>query len=156
MRTQQEIRARYDSIDPVDDFFGVRREELVFCLDYEHASDLLKAGITPDQWNPYTSDDEVLLHARDYLVFAVEKAINHRSLSASRSLDHLTEIAWILGRDDLAAELVALPFAMYGAPALERFAAAIEFRPADMDTDTFKRMAAGEPCVEGCDEGCGS
>ena len=86
--------------------------------------------------------------------FACEKASGHRGISASRSIEHFRNWLWLLGDDEL------LEFSggdnnyiNCGAPILK--AIADKYRFDWPDDDGLNRMARGEPCVDGCVEGCG-
>jgi len=87
-----------------------------------------------------------------YLNFAFGKAIEHRGISASRSVQKLTEWAWILGLDDL------VEFAQddsnypnYGVPVLKKFAQHFNVIP----PEEIVRWPDGEPCGSSCTQGCG-
>jgi hypothetical protein len=87
---------------------------------------------------------------------AVGKAIDHRSISASRSVEKLAEYAWLLGHDKLAAEMIEdHRYPMYGCPALKHMADTLGWQIDEMQNPLFVRMAEGLPCHDGCDEGCG-
>ena len=151
-RTQDEILTRARSIQD-DDFLGFRTEVLVGALDYEHARGFLKPETTPEEWGPAPDDAAVLAQARDYYQFALGKIRDHRGISASRSVDKLTEFAWLLGKDDVVTAMGETEYAQYGAPKIKAFATGFGLDwPADED---MTRMAAGEPCEPGCAEGCG-
>jgi hypothetical protein len=150
-RSQDEIveRARAAA-----DIFGSRKAVLVPALDYEHAREFLKAEITEKEWPPIPSRDKLLADAREYFAFALGKIRDHRGISASRSVDKLTEFAWLLGRDDVVAAMEAADYSQYGAPKVKVFADGFGLDwPESQD---MTRMAAGEPCTPDCEEGCGS
>jgi len=156
VRSQQEILERVRALNfgpPIEDFLGFRREVLMGSLDYDHVKAWLKDGVTAEAWQPLTTDTEVLAAAALYLVFAWEKATGHRGISANRSVDKLTEFAWLLGRDDLVEQMDAAPYPQYGVPKLVVFATGLGLTwPPGED---LTRMARGLPCRPGCDEGCG-
>jgi hypothetical protein len=149
-RTQDEIAERIRAVKD-SDFFGFRREVLLDALDFEHARPFLVEGATSTDWRQVT---EVEQAARDYYAFALDKIRDHRGISASRSVDKLTEYAWLLGRDDVVAAMDAAPYPQYGAPKVKAFADGFEL--AWPDSDDMTRMANGESCTPTCDEGCGS
>jgi len=159
VRPQQEILDRVRALNlgpPADDFLGFRREVLIGALGYEHAKAWLKDDVTVEAWQPLTTDEEVLGAAAGYLVFAWEKAVGHRGISANRSVSKLAEYAWLLGRDDLVEQMDAAPYPQYGVPKLVVVAEGLGLSlPLGGDLDALARMARGLPCRPGCDEGCG-
>lgn len=154
-RTQAEILARIDEAAD-DDWLGFRRDVLISALDHEHAIPFLKEGVTAEQWN---ADNEggrfadVEQSARDYYTFALGKIRGHRGISASRSVEKLTEFAWLLCRDDVITAMEEADYTNYGAPKVKAFAAGFGLDwPNEPD---MERMAAGLPCEPGCGMGCG-
>ncbi|MEU7176071.1 hypothetical protein ABZ949_31815 [Micromonospora tulbaghiae] len=87
-------------------------------LDLDHARQV----IAPRQPGERTRRVDHETHARDYLRLAIGKILDHRSSSASRSVDKLSELAWLLGRDDVVAAMGHAGYPMYGAPAVKAFA----------------------------------
>jgi len=147
-RSQDEIVARINAIE--DDMFGFRSDVLVSALDFAHAAPFLKDGTTEAEWD---GEHDAAFAAHEYLTFAVGKILDHRGISASRSVDKLGEYAWLLGRDDVVAAMDAADYPQYGAPKVRAFAVGMDWSwPDDPD---LARMAAGEPCEPGCVEGCG-
>lgn len=58
-----------------------------------------------------------------YLPFAFGKALDHRGLSANRSIQHMQNFAWLAERDDLLAFAEDDEnYKNYGVPILKRFA----------------------------------
>jgi hypothetical protein len=154
MRTNEEILARIEELKP-HDFFGFQTQDLVGALDYEQAKPFLKDGVTAAEWDrdKMPRDREaVLAFIRDYLPFAVEKATNHRGLSANRSIYHLRAWVWLLGDEDYRA-IDWEKFRNYGAPVIlqvaKRFEVMIPIGP------DLIAMAEGRPCKPGCQSGCG-
>lgn len=137
-RTQEEIVARIEAIASTD-FFGFGRKVLLDALDFEHARPLLDPRATEAEWGPAAGPDTLLASARDYYTFALGKIRDHRGLSASRSVDKLTEYAWLLGRDDIVTAMGAAIYEQYGAPTVKAFASGFELAWPDE-----------------CDEGCGA
>lgn len=150
-RTQDEILARFIEANK-DDMFGFRTSVLAEHLTYEKlaataAFEMDKIGEA--DWQPVTDTESV---ARDYLTFAIGKIEDHRGISASRSVDKLREYAWLLGRDDVVDAMDAADYAQYGAPQVKAFANTIDWPwPADVE---LNRMADGDPCRPGCEDGC--
>ncbi len=153
-RTPSAIVARYQAVKG-DDVFGFKADVLFSSLAFEHAAPFLKPTVTPDEWEAPTLDADVLRQqAVDYLAFAFGKAADHRGLSAGRSVDKLTEYAWLLGSDEVVAAMDDAPYPQYGVPKLAAFAAG--FGVAFPDDEALQRMARGESCRASCDAGCGS
>jgi hypothetical protein len=154
MRTEAEIIKRISEVKE-NDFFGFETTDLLACLSFKAAKPFLKKGAKADGWEPEPRDAESL-KARivKYLEFAWEKAVDHRGLSASRSISHFRAWLWLLG-DDVALDFASdeSKYTPYGAPVLaflsERFG---HRRPAD---EMANNMAAGRPCSHDCG-GCTS
>lgn len=150
--TQSDIRARFDSYTSTNDFFGFRREALVDAMEFETASDLVEEDVTADDWD----EPDVMATASDYLEFAIDKAHNHRGISASRSIQKLEEWLWCLGDQQLLARFIESPYHQYGVPKL---AVLVDAWGVDHDyfkTDAWRRMTDGLACdPDGCMEGCG-
>lgn len=152
MRTQDEIVARMDGLK--DDLLGFKSEVLLDWLDFEHAKPWLVDGATEAQWAEAHKDTGSLEdEAKSYLAFAYGKAVGHRGISAGRSIDKMTEFMWLMGRDDVVAAIEAAPYPNYGMPKLVVISDMLGW-PKD-DHEYVARMAAGLPCREDCDEGCG-
>jgi hypothetical protein len=152
VRTQDEIRARFDFVrESGDDLFGFRQEALADAIDYEHVKDLLKADSGPGDW----PEPDVATKAREYLSFAIGKAVGHRGMSAHRSIEKLREWLWCLDDRDLIARFDAAPHPQYGAPKLAVLAAAWQVEPVEYEREAFARMTAGEHCRPDCKAGCG-
>lgn len=141
--------------------FGWQRGDLIAALDFEHAKEFLTpAGVEngAEAWEAKRegTDEKVLARMREYMEFAVGKAMNHRGLSASRSLEHFKAWTWLLG-DEHYAEVVWSNFQNYGAPVLLQIAEKYEFLiPTGTDSDLarFINMTNGDMCHRGCQEGC--
>jgi hypothetical protein len=117
MKSQDEIVAQMKTVEK-DDWIGAIRGELLNALDFAHAKPFLKDDVTADQWlTPYKSVEDVKQAIIDYLPFAWEKANNCRGISASRSVDHMRGLFWLLGRDDMLAKFDD-HYEFYGKPCL--------------------------------------
>ena len=153
-RTQDEILARFQA---ADDFFGFAREVLVEAMTAETMLRFKPGATLGDNW-AVSTPDELETAARDYLTFAIDKAVNHRGLSAERSVTKLREFAWLLGRDDVVAAMDAADYPQYGTPKLRAFADGMGW-PFKVGTDweqqALDRMVQGLECTDSCDEGCG-
>lgn len=149
--TQDEIVARMTSFEASTDYFGIRASTLFGFLDLKHARPLLRPGVTPAEWGPIP---DPLGAAREYLDFAIGKAVDHRGLSALRSVSHFREWAWLSGDPDFTAALDA-DYSYYGAPILHAVAVALgqdELWAARL-TPELERMSEGVPCSPDC-SGC--
>lgn len=152
-RSQDEILARFRSVTD-DDAWGFRREVITDAMTLATLQAAFPAH-DPEKiaaaWEPTDVED----HARIYLDFAIEKILDHRSLSADRSVLKLREYAWVLGRDDVVDAMDAAPYPQYGAPKVKAFADGMGW-PWPDDSVELKRVAAGQLCdPAGCEMGCG-
>ncbi|MGJ3224807.1 hypothetical protein ACQEUV_05450 [Micromonospora aurantiaca (nom. illeg.)] len=156
IRTQGEIVTRVWALRANrGDIFGFREEVLVEALDLDHARQVV-APRHPGEWTQRVDHET---HARDYLRFAVGKILDHRGNSASRSVDKLSELAWLLGRGDVVAAMEHAGYRMYGAPAVKAFADGFGWPFHDGldggDRLALARMAEGQQCdPQGCERGC--
>lgn len=167
MQTQEAILAEIERVaQTVDDFFGSQRQELTHALTFESAKPFLVEGATSAMWDaakPYLTDEDVRVAAADYLDFAIGKALNHRGLSASRSISHFLGWAFLLGGEEARQQIEDAEYTNYGAPQLEKAAEVLGIREAwvkhaDPNTEggaQLLNMAKGLPCEEDCDAGCG-
>lgn len=154
-RTQDEIIDRYHA---ADDFFGFAVEVLAEAMTAETIRGINPKAELPDDWAPKTTQ-AFEAEARGYLTFAVGKIVDHRGISASRSVVKLTEYAWLLGRDDVVEAMAAADFAQYGAPQVKAFADGMGWPYLAGDAEdraALERMARGDACTpDGCENGCG-
>jgi hypothetical protein len=155
MRTQEEIVARINST--VDVPFNFEPDVLLPFLDFEHAKPFLKAEATEELWEKdrvaLRTDESALAHAREYMAFGWDKVLNHRGLSASRTVQKMRAWMWLVGND----ELVALcddgsKFPMYGAPVLNEICRHYGW-PVPVDP-LLENMIQGRACNPECEEGC--
>ncbi|GIG86951.1 hypothetical protein [Plantactinospora endophytica] len=162
-RTPDEIAARVRAVrDAGTDLLGFREEVLTEALDFDHAREFLNPDITATQWDQHRWSQQLDAdtYARWYLKFAIGKIIGHRGNSAERSVDKLTELAWLLGRDDVMSAIDNADYPKYGAPKVEAFADGLGWPFADtIDHPQLRlmltRMAAGLQCdPAGCAFGC--
>lgn len=154
MRSQDEIVKRIRETKDTD-FFGFGQEVLLQALDFEHAKEFIKPEVTKEIWNEVFStytDENLKKMASEYLEFAWDKAEDHRGLSASRSVQKMTEFVWLLGMDDVVKKIGDASFTTYGAPILKIVAEALgTIIPA---SEALVNMMNGSPCSPSCDEGC--
>ena len=155
MRTQDEIVA-YLKVAEGADPFGFALDILYQYLDLEHLAPFLKPDAELEDFQPDPINRETVVEElRGYMVFAWEKATGHRGISAHRSIVKARAWLWLLGDDDLVAVCDdSGKFPQYGAPILLAICQKYGF-PIPTDPAAVK-MAAGEPCTLGCEQGCES
>lgn len=153
MRTQDEIVARIKEVAERD-LFGAEIGDLLGFLDYEHAKPWLKPEVKSEEWKPGDlTDERAQAELVDYLSFAWDKAINHRGLSAIRSLSHMRAWLWLLGKDELLAFLETDGnFRPYGTPVLAKISEAFGYEAPEEGL----KMARDGSCEPGCEMGCQS
>ncbi len=162
-RTQDDITARLRAVRATgEDRLGFREEVLLEALDFDHAREFLNPEVTARQWDQqrWSQHSDTDTYARWYLRFAIGQILGHRSNSASRSVDKLAELAWLLGCDDIVAAVDTASYPMYGAPKVKAFADTLGWPFDDLvddsgDRQALARMADGQPCrPDGCTWGC--
>lgn len=155
--TQEDILAKIEEVAS-DDWLGTQREDLMIALDYQHMRPFLKEGVTEDEWGQrFVTVEDVKNHAKDYLVFAMGKADNHRGISAGRSIDHFRTWAWLTGDAAFIKAVEDADYPNYGAPILKAVAVALDAKDVwDANTTPeLERMALGQACdPNGCYDGC--
>jgi hypothetical protein len=137
------------------DLFGFETMDLVSVLPFEEARRHLKPNETSEEWKPTPRDRKsVIEQMRDYMTFALEKATDHRGLSAMRSVSHFLAWLFLLGDDALVAFAEdGGNYKNYGMPVLKAICDKYQFAfPVD---EGALNMASGKPCHAGCEEGCG-
>lgn len=153
MKTISEIVARCQKPESM---FGWDVEVLLEFIPFEHARPFLKPDATAEGWDavvkPLTRE-AVIAAMASYMEFAWGKAIDHRGLSAGRSIEKLCAHLWLLGEDNFAREVEAAPYAQYGCPQLKLICERFSF-PIPDDEDA-RRMMNGERCTATYDCGCG-
>jgi hypothetical protein len=160
MRTQKEIVDRIEEVKK-HDLFGFEGTDLIAALDFEHAKPFLKEGFKKKDWKPDLLTDEAVIKLMvEYMDFAIEKATDHRGLSAGRSISHYRAWLWLIGDDKLIkfAEC-ADNYRNYGAPILKKIAKKYKAPvPKGHAGKIFNAMAKGEvcpDCISGDMSGCG-
>lgn len=146
MRTYEEIEARFKELSEGDeDFLGFQRTDLLCFLPVERARALLPGVVLVDGETPELTDEAIKKEMRDYLKFAFEKCVDHRGLSANRSVEHFRAWAWLLNDQELIDFVNNdANYPMYGAPVLRRVAEYVG-HPLPEDPE-FHHMADGRPC----------
>ena len=133
----------------INDLYGV--------LTYEEAGELLKPTVTKEGWGEVLSrnSEEVAERIVSYLPFAINKAVEHRGISAGRSIDHFRDWVWLLGDSEAEAFINDRKnYPMYGAPvlsySLNRFGVSYAFT--QEERRVFDLMSQGKCCGRGdCD-----
>lgn len=150
-RTQDEIVARFRA---ADDIFDWAREVLVEVMTAD-TTRKINPRAACNNWTPWTAE-QLQTEARNYLTFTIGKILDHRGLSAERSVIKLREFAWLLGRDDVVQAMDAAEYPQYGAPKVRAFAHGMGWAFGSDDArEALDRMAQGVECWPGCGEGCG-
>lgn len=139
-----------------DDFFNESSDLLIY-LPYIHAKEFLKENYTEEKWSKTVkrlNEEIVISEMKEYMPFALEKASNHRGLSASRSIEHFQNWLFLLGDDELLNfSQQGGNYTNYGCPILKKICQKYGFEyPSSLE---MQRMAEGKPCVDNCEEGCG-
>ena len=159
MRTQQEIIDHFKSDDSM---FGFGKDVLLEHLQYDAAKEFLKEDFTskPDAEELWNADRQepnrgnVLEAMRSYMEFAWGKVVDHRGISANRSVDNMLAWLWLLNDDAITEKVEAAGYEQYGAPKL---AVVCEAYDIDIPIDEgLQNMIAGKFCEPGCGEGCGT
>lgn len=87
-----------------DIFAGMVSGDFLEFLDYAHAKEFLKAGVTEEEFMKTApkepTRENVIATMLGYMPFAWEKANGERGLSAARSMYHYTNWLWLLGNED--------------------------------------------------------
>ncbi|MEJ2295117.1 MAG: hypothetical protein P8Y23_10140 [Candidatus Lokiarchaeota archaeon] len=90
MRIAEEILERI-KVEQQDDILGLAIGDLIGVLTFEEAKSIRKKDITKEDWGEVFSRDVENVKKRlvDYLPFAIEKALDHKGISSSRSIAHM-------------------------------------------------------------------
>jgi hypothetical protein len=157
-RTQADILARFQA---ADDFLGFARDVLAESMDGETLRSVAP-NLADEQLRaaPATPPEMLSSAASGYLDFAVGKILDHRGISASRSVAKLREYAWLLGRDDVVQAMDDAGYSQYGAPQVRAFAEGMGWAFLDLtdnasDREELERMSLGRFCEDDCVSGCG-
>jgi hypothetical protein len=151
MRTQDEIIKRFKEVEK-EDFLGFRREILCEEMTVESARKVLGKQIDDgDLFSPSKNDEEIISRMKEYMEFAIEKAEDHRGLSASRSIMKMTEYLWLLKDDENLTEV--MQYKNYGAPILRRICDKYNLMDEEFSRE-FLAMSAGNKCYPECKMGC--
>lgn len=147
MKTMDQVRARYtDESRRSHDLFGFGSAVLGVHL--------------PEGWQPgnehvhelYPLTEEFVRgEAIEYLKFAFDKALNHRGISAGRSVTKMREYAWLLDMDEAVAfadDGTNYPY--YGVPVLKHMARAFGV-PLPSEIEAWEDgLMCRLDCMDGC------
>lgn len=153
MRTQDEIAERAHSSS---EFLNFAPDVIVPFLDFEHAQPFLKPEVTAGEWAcKELTREAVLAEMREYMAeYGWPKVLDHRGLSAERTVQKMTAWLWLLGDDEAVAFAEDEGnYPQYGAPVLKFICERLGF-PVPTDEEAH-RMARGEPCGADYQCGCG-
>jgi len=159
VRTQEELAAFVSDSRINHDPFGFGIEVILPYLEAENAkvftiATVDTARIWKEQGYPRKQDREAMLkEAQQYMEFAWGKAMNHRGLSAERSVSKMAAWMFLLGEDALLNTCFDdSKYPKYGAPILKDICVKLGWEiPADV---AILRMIKGLPCQEECEQGC--
>lgn len=151
LRTEEEIlqRARQTAKESC---FGFGISDLCVYLPWSLAREFYNPKAEVEWEQRELTREAVIEQMLEYLDFAFDKALDHRGLSASRSIEHMRSWLWLLGDNELlefADRSSSYP--NYGVPILKRIAIKYDKTMPKGILD----WADGEGCRPGCDEGCG-
>ncbi len=156
MRTQDEIVARI--LDRKGgDFLGFECGVLYTYLTYDNVLQFLKEDheLERSDWSDPLDKDTAREEMKNYMEFALEKAFNHRGISAGRSVAKMSSFLWLIGDDDLLDKFLNAGYEQYGVPQLMVVCEAYELEVPEYMQTEIANMAQGYPCVHRCDMGCG-
>jgi hypothetical protein len=138
-----------------NDMFGFIADDLVIYLPFDKARQFLDRDYIEDvevknKKYEQQSQDKVIGVIRDYMNFALMKAEDHRSLSATRSIEHFKAWVWLLGDED---KIDWDNYRNYGVPILKQICQLYKIT-FPVDNSCLLNMSLGKKCRKDCDEGC--
>lgn len=159
MRNFLEIRDRVKFMKN-EDIFGWSIMDLISRLPFKLAKEFLNDDAKEHEWDRAIADpDRVKEELIEYLPFAWDKAINHRGLSAQRSIHHIRNWLWLMEDEETLAFVEdGYNYAQYGVPILKHVSDkyGYEYRTDREElNEAIERMAKGNPCGLRDDCGCG-
>jgi hypothetical protein len=150
IRTPEEIVAKIR--EKKDDLASYWRDTLLPYLPFELAKEFLILDTAEEQWKGLVEElsrESILEDMSEYMPFAWDKAARHSALSAARTIDRMQAWCWLIHEDHT---LDWNKYRNYGAPILLEICKKFAF---DVTVPTpAANMALGQPCREGCNEGC--
>jgi hypothetical protein len=158
MRTQEEIVKKTAEADSM---FGFEREVLLLYVGFEQAKPFLNPDLVTKpgaeaEWNacmPPLSDDLIKADMAKYMAeYGWNKAMDHRGLSAGRTIEKMLAWLWLLGDEETIEAVNKAGYENYGCPKLaiicQKYNLPIPSDPA------VENMINGQPCSAGC-RSCG-
>jgi hypothetical protein len=147
IRTIEEVRERYKTLSEKASFLDFSTEVLGPFLP-----EGWKEGHEDNVKDYPLTEEFVRAEAVKYLDFAFGKALDHRGISAGRSVQKMKEYCWLLGLDEAVAFAENDEnYPNYGVPVLKHVAKALGVPlPADI-----AKWEDGMMCNPHCEEGCG-
>jgi len=156
IRSEEEVIERLKKLNDPNrdtDMLGFQREVLLEYLPFGIVSKYVNKGWVEenkDTWAPYPlTEEKVLEDAAGYMEFAWEKVLNHRGLSANRSVEKMMSYCWLLGCED---SINWDNYPQYGAPILDQVCWKLGLNIPN--EEKLHNMIKGLPCEPGCQEGC--
>jgi len=117
MKTKQQIKDKM--VELKNDVMSFKREALVDFLTEEEGNSFGFSAVEGTKWEQRElTRESVLEKMKDYMDFAIEKAIDERGISAGRSINKMQMWLWIIEEDAVLGELPRKYFYWYGLPAL--------------------------------------
>lgn len=107
MRTQAEVKARFDERKP-NDPLGFEISEYVDYMSFEDARPFFKDEVPDEKVRECLlplERDSIIKVMHDYMEFAWGKANDCRGISANRSILHCIAWIWLAGDTEFAAEV---------------------------------------------------
>ena len=165
MRTQKEIVDKFRELSApykFDDAFGWQKEVLIRYMSLESLRDekMLRDNVTEQEIKEFEfrepNDENVISDVKEYMAFALDKAYNHRGISASRSVAKMGVWIWLLNRPDLEKTFNDAHYENYGVPQLKVVCDALKVVDFSTLRTELQNMAAGQPCIPDCQDGCRS
>jgi len=153
MRTEQEICEYYRNHSK-DDMLGFEGEVLLPYLSKDLVREFVKPDADLSAWIQMEfSEKAVLEEMKNYVEFAWTKVINHRGISARRSVEKMSMWLYIL-EDDEMMEFCRdeANYQNYGAPVLKKICEKYGF--SIPEGEDVQRMSEGKSCIDGCTQGC--
>ena len=174
MRTQEEIIEEYQRLIDDKDNFGWRREILSEYLTKDSLKTILKyrgldetdkdvaelLNLTDEdtervmRTSEEQQDDYVIAEIKEYMEFALYKALNHRGISANRSIEKMSEWLWLLNRAELSKSFEEAEYQNYGVPKLKVICDSLKIVDFSKLDVKLQNMAKNLQCETNCYEGC--
>lgn len=148
-----------------ESIFGFDREALAECLTFEEAKPWLKPDAKGEGWTskPRTREAVLSILAEYMGRIGLDKAVNHRGLSADRTIEKMRAWCWLMADDEAVRICDETPYANYGAPILKALCEhfGLDWQAmlsSDYKRSIFEAQAEGQicpACRAGDESGCG-